>query len=112
VAINSIPQHDVAKGKGHKEFARASPTALSRVVAKKPAPETPGGAGANFISLIIHGIKCQLVMALILKNNLHFKGRYALKFNNLALRNYNYWLFRTVLQKIKEAVNPTLMPVF
>jgi len=34
VAINSIPQHDVAKGNGHIEFERANPTALSSVVAK------------------------------------------------------------------------------
>jgi len=57
VAINSIPQQEVAKGNGHREFARASPTALSSVVAKNPDPVTPGGAGANFISLITKGIK-------------------------------------------------------
>jgi hypothetical protein len=39
VAINSIPQHEVAKGKGYKEFALASLTALLRVVAMKPSPE-------------------------------------------------------------------------
>jgi hypothetical protein len=43
VAMNSIPQHEVAKGKGHNEFARASPTALSNDVAKNPAPSKPSG---------------------------------------------------------------------
>src|SRR5690606_17465104 len=52
VAINSIPQQDVANGKGHKEFARASPMALSNVVAKNPAPSTPGGASDKVILLI------------------------------------------------------------
>ena len=47
VAINSMPQHEVAKGNGHNEFARASPTALSKLVAKNPEPSTPGGALAN-----------------------------------------------------------------
>ena len=44
VAINSIPQHDVAKGKGYNEFARARPTALSNDVAKNPDPSIPAGA--------------------------------------------------------------------
>jgi hypothetical protein len=52
VAINSIPQHDVANGSGHSELARAKPTTLSKDVAKKPDPSMPGGASANFISLI------------------------------------------------------------
>jgi hypothetical protein len=34
--MNSIPQHDVANGKGHSELARANPTALSSEVAKNP----------------------------------------------------------------------------
>ena len=38
VAMNSIPQHEVANGKGHRELARANPTALSNDVAKNPAP--------------------------------------------------------------------------
>src|SRR5690606_16365112 len=53
VAINSMPQHDVANGKGHREFALAKPMALSNVVAKKPDPSTPGGAAANLISLML-----------------------------------------------------------
>jgi hypothetical protein len=44
VAINSIPQHEVAKGNGQIELALPKPTALSIVVAKKPAPSIPGGA--------------------------------------------------------------------
>ncbi|MNF00269.1 hypothetical protein D3C80_1990720 [compost metagenome] len=52
VAINSIPQQEVANGKGHKEFERAKPIAFSKLVAKKPAPSTPGGALANLISLM------------------------------------------------------------
>jgi hypothetical protein len=39
VAMNSIPQHDVANGSGQMEFLRASPTTLSREVVKKPSPE-------------------------------------------------------------------------
>jgi len=38
VAMNSIPQQEVAKGKGHKEFFLAKPTTLSNFVAKKPSP--------------------------------------------------------------------------
>jgi hypothetical protein len=53
VAINSIPQQDVAKGNGHNEFALAKPITLSKDVAKNPDPSIPGGASANFISLII-----------------------------------------------------------
>src|SRR5690606_17555862 len=53
VAMNSIPQHDVANGSGHNELALANPIALSSVVAKKPDPSTPGGAGANLISLML-----------------------------------------------------------
>jgi hypothetical protein len=33
VAINSIPQHEVAKGSGQREFALASPIILSKDVA-------------------------------------------------------------------------------
>ena len=44
VAINSIPQQEVAKGKGHKEFFLARPTTELNCVAKKPSPGTPSGA--------------------------------------------------------------------
>src|ERR1700739_4797002 len=54
VAINSIPQQEVAKGSGHNEFERATPMALSNEVAKNPAPSTPGGASTNRISLMIY----------------------------------------------------------
>jgi hypothetical protein len=36
VAINSIPQHEVANGKGQIELALASPITFSNEVAKKP----------------------------------------------------------------------------
>jgi hypothetical protein len=52
--MNSIPQHDVANGKGQSEFARAKPTKLSKLVAKKPAPSIPGGASATLtVELLI-----------------------------------------------------------
>jgi len=35
VAINSIPQQEVANGKGHNEWERARPITLSKEVAKK-----------------------------------------------------------------------------
>jgi len=44
VAMNSIPQQDVAKGKGHNEFFLAKPTTELSCVAKKPSPEIPSGA--------------------------------------------------------------------
>jgi hypothetical protein len=53
VAINSIPQQEVAKGRGHREFFRASPTTFSSEVAKNPAPSTPSGASAIFISVML-----------------------------------------------------------
>jgi hypothetical protein len=43
VAINSIPQQEVAKGKGQIEFFLAKPTTLSSDVAKKPGAEYPSG---------------------------------------------------------------------
>ena len=52
VAINSIPQQEVANGSGHNECERARPITLSNEVAKNPDPSIPGGASANFISLI------------------------------------------------------------
>jgi hypothetical protein len=45
--MNSIPQQEVANGKGQIEFALANPTDLSNDVAKNPAPCKPGGASAN-----------------------------------------------------------------
>jgi hypothetical protein len=42
--MNSIPQQEVAKGKGHKEFFLARPTTELSCVAKKPSPVTPSGA--------------------------------------------------------------------
>jgi hypothetical protein len=53
VAINSIPQHEVANGSGHNELALASPTILSMDVAKNPGPSIPAGACTIFISVDI-----------------------------------------------------------
>jgi hypothetical protein len=47
----------VAKGKGQSELALAKPITLSKDVAKNPDPSIPGGASANFISLIIIFLK-------------------------------------------------------
>lgn len=57
VAINSIPQHEVANGKGQSELARASPTALSNEVAKKPWPSMPSGFKfGSMLTLIVTAI--------------------------------------------------------
>jgi hypothetical protein len=53
VAINSIPQQEVAKGSGHMELALARPMTCSSLVAKKPWPSYPGGASAIFTSVLI-----------------------------------------------------------
>ncbi|MNE93205.1 hypothetical protein D3C80_1910250 [compost metagenome] len=47
--MNSMPQHDVAKGKGQSELARAKPTTSFSFVAKKPSPTTPSGGATIFI---------------------------------------------------------------
>jgi hypothetical protein len=44
VAMNSMPQHEVANGRGHMEFFLAIPTTFSREVAKKPSPVCPSGS--------------------------------------------------------------------
>jgi hypothetical protein len=43
VAMNSIPQHEVANGNGQMELLLASPITLSKVVAKNPGAEYPSG---------------------------------------------------------------------
>jgi hypothetical protein len=53
VAMNSIPQQEVAKGSGQRELARAKPTALSRLVAKKPWPSRPSGLYSLLISTLV-----------------------------------------------------------
>jgi hypothetical protein len=53
VAMNSIPQQEVAKGNGHNEFFRASPTTELNCVAKNPSPPIPSGAGAIEIASAI-----------------------------------------------------------
>ena len=55
VDMNSIPQHEVAKGRGQSEFFRAKPTAKSSFVAKKPAPSTPTGVFSGRISIEVVG---------------------------------------------------------
>jgi hypothetical protein len=49
VAMNSIPQQEVAKGNGQSELARAIPTTSFRVVAKNPSPTTPSGGSTIFM---------------------------------------------------------------
>jgi hypothetical protein len=48
VAMNSMPQQDVAKGRGQREFFRASPITLSKEVVKYPSPVDPSGASTIF----------------------------------------------------------------
>ena len=50
VAINSMPQHEVANGKGQIEFLLARPTTLFNDVAKNPSPGCPSGMSAMEIS--------------------------------------------------------------
>jgi hypothetical protein len=51
VAMNSIPQQEVAKGKGQMEFLRANPTTSLNLEAKKPSPWYPSGISTRLISL-------------------------------------------------------------
>jgi hypothetical protein len=48
VAMNSIPQQEVANGKGQIEFLRASPTTFSKEVAINPSPIIASGASTIF----------------------------------------------------------------
>jgi hypothetical protein len=48
VAMNSIPQQEVANGNGQSELARAKPTTSFSFVAKKPSPAKPSGASTIF----------------------------------------------------------------
>ena len=48
VAMNSIPQQEVANGNGQMELERANPITLSNEVAKKPCPSTPSGVSTVF----------------------------------------------------------------
>jgi hypothetical protein len=48
-----MPQHEVAKGKGHNEFALANPTTSFSFVAKKPSPTTPSGGATIFVFVLI-----------------------------------------------------------
>jgi hypothetical protein len=49
--MNSIPQHDVANGNGQREYDLAKPMRSESLVAKKPSPSYPAGAGA-FVFMI------------------------------------------------------------
>jgi hypothetical protein len=49
VAINSMPQQEVAKGNGQSELALAKPTTSFNLVAKKPSPTTPSGGATIFV---------------------------------------------------------------
>jgi hypothetical protein len=51
--MNSIPQHEVANGKGQSEFARANPTTSFSFVAKNHSPVTPSGGATILVSLFI-----------------------------------------------------------
>src|SRR4249920_3756951 len=53
VAMNSIPQQEVAKGRGHIEFLRASPTASLSLVAIKPSPVCPSGISTMLIEFFV-----------------------------------------------------------
>ncbi len=61
VAINSIPQQEVAKGKGQSENFRAIPITLLSFVAKKPSPSKPSGASA---SILITGLLSDILFFL------------------------------------------------
>src|SRR5688500_4618335 len=61
VAINSIPQQEVANGKGHSEFLRAIPTTFSRLVAKNPAPSYPSGFSTSLISVFLVSVACIVI---------------------------------------------------
>jgi hypothetical protein len=50
VAMNSIPQQDVANGSGQIEFFRARPITPFNVVAKNPSPWWPWGISTMLIS--------------------------------------------------------------
>jgi hypothetical protein len=47
--MNSIPQQEVAKGKGQRELALANPTTSFNLVAKNPSPVTPSGGATIFV---------------------------------------------------------------
>jgi len=48
--MNSMPQQEVANGRGQMEFFLANPTTLLKFVAKKPSPWWPYGISAILIS--------------------------------------------------------------
>jgi hypothetical protein len=58
VAINSIPQQEVANGRGQSELALAKPITASIFVAKNPGPSSPSGdfAISSFVFLMSSAI--------------------------------------------------------
>ena len=52
MAINSIPQQEVANGNGQMELDLANPITLSKAVANNPGDEKPSG-GATFVYVVI-----------------------------------------------------------
>ena len=60
VDMNSIPQQEVANGKGQSEFALASPTNESKLVAKKPCPSNPGGDSTILMFELLISTRCCL----------------------------------------------------
>jgi hypothetical protein len=47
--MNSIPQQEVANGRGQSENFLAIPITLLNFVAKNPSPSNPSGAGASVL---------------------------------------------------------------
>lgn len=79
MAINSIPQQEVANGKGQSELARANPTTSFSVVAKKPSPETPSGGATIFIFeslILILDFRSGILDLKKLKNQINLKNHY------------------------------------
>jgi hypothetical protein len=57
VAMNSMPQQEVAKGSGQIEFLRANPTTSLNFVVKNPSPEYPCGASTvEIASAVLAGM--------------------------------------------------------
>jgi hypothetical protein len=88
VAINSIPQQEVAKGKGQSELALARPTTSFSFVAKKPSPTTPSGASTIFVLdsvIFIKDFRYKISEYLKLKLN-HFLNQYCI-FKKFEIKN-------------------------
>jgi hypothetical protein len=63
VAMNSMPQHEVANGRGQIELLRARPITLSKVVANTPGAEYPsGGSTLLYIGFVVSIISLPLYL--------------------------------------------------